>query len=89
MIVEDDLDCGVGRIGGIEFLEKADEFARAMTVFDAGVNLSGEQCRSVPSGLNVPWRLYSWWRATHTCLPATGGSSGAVLEIAWMLGFSS
>src|SRR5215469_4408173 len=43
MIVQDDLDRGVGRVGGIELFEKADEFARAVAVFDAGMNLPGEQ----------------------------------------------
>ena len=43
MIVEDDLDRRVGRVGSIELLEEADELARAVAVFDAGVNLSREQ----------------------------------------------
>ena len=88
MIVQNDLDRGIGRIGCIELLEKADEFARAVAVFDIGMNLAGEQVDPA-SRLNVPRRLYSWSRATQACLPATGGRSGAVLEIAWMPGFSS
>jgi hypothetical protein len=36
-------DRGVRRIGGVEFLEKTDELPRAMAIFDAGVNLAGEQ----------------------------------------------
>jgi len=43
MIVEDQLDRRMGRIGGIEELEKFDEFATAMAVPDEGVNLTGEQ----------------------------------------------
>jgi hypothetical protein len=43
MIVEDQLDRCVSWIGGIEKLEKFDEFAAAMTVPDEGVNLTGEQ----------------------------------------------
>ena len=43
MIVEDQLDCRVGRIGGVEKLEKFDEFAAAVAVLDEGVNLAGEQ----------------------------------------------
>src|SRR5450631_763039 len=43
MIVEDDLDSRIGRIGGIELFKEADELARTMAVFDAGVNLSREQ----------------------------------------------
>ena len=43
MIVEDDLDRRVGRISCIELLEEANKFARAVAVFDAGMNFSGEQ----------------------------------------------
>jgi hypothetical protein len=43
MIVEDQLDRCVSWIGGIDKLEKFDEFAAAMTVPDKGVNLTGEQ----------------------------------------------
>jgi hypothetical protein len=43
MIVQDHLDRRVGWTGGVEKLEKFDEFAVAMTVLDEGVNLSGEQ----------------------------------------------
>ena len=43
MNVRDELDRAGGRIGRIELLEKADEFARAVAVFDAGVNLSGDE----------------------------------------------
>ena len=46
VIVEDDLDRCIARVGGIEFLEEADKLARAMAVFDAGVNLSCEQIDS-------------------------------------------
>src|SRR5262245_8663228 len=43
MIVEDQVDCGVSRVGGIEQLEEFDELAAAVTVFDQGVNLAAEQ----------------------------------------------
>src|SRR5215475_8576679 len=43
MIVEDQLDRGVSWVGGIQNLEKFDEFTAAMTVPDERVNLSGEQ----------------------------------------------
>jgi hypothetical protein len=36
MIVEDQLDRGIGRIGGVEQLEEFDEFATAMTIPDQG-----------------------------------------------------
>src|ERR1700728_1586006 len=42
MIVQDQLYRGIGRVGRIEPLEKADEFARAVAVFDAGMYLSGK-----------------------------------------------
>jgi hypothetical protein len=41
MIVEDQLDRRMGRIGGIEELEKFDEFATAMAVPDEGVSWRG------------------------------------------------
>ncbi len=43
MVVEDQLDCRAGRIGGVEKLEKFDEFAAAVAVLDQGVNLTIEQ----------------------------------------------
>src|SRR6516162_10187972 len=43
MIVEDQLDRRMGRIGGINEFEEFDEFAAAMAVRDQGVNLAGEQ----------------------------------------------
>src|SRR5208337_1260798 len=42
MIVQDDLDRCIGLVGSIELLEEADEYARAMVVFDASVDLPGE-----------------------------------------------
>jgi hypothetical protein len=43
MIVEDDLDRRITRVGGIELLEEANELARAMAVFNAGMNLPSDQ----------------------------------------------
>ena len=43
MIVEDQLDRGVGRIGGVDKLEKFNEFAAAVAVLNEGVNLTGQQ----------------------------------------------
>src|SRR5208337_2976031 len=43
MIVEDQRDCRMGRIGGVEKLEEFDEFAAAVAVLDEGVDLAGEQ----------------------------------------------
>ena len=43
MIVEDQLDGGAGRIGGIEKLEEFDELAAAVAVSNESVDLAGEQ----------------------------------------------
>src|SRR6185437_15149352 len=43
MIVEDQLDRGAGRIGGIEKLEEFNELAAAVAISDERVDLAGEQ----------------------------------------------
>src|SRR5260370_17285281 len=43
MIIEDQLDRGAGRIGGIEKLEEFDELAAAVAVFDECVDFPREQ----------------------------------------------
>src|SRR5260370_24240685 len=43
MVVENDLDRGVGGVSGIEELEKLDEFAAAMAFLDQGMDVTGEQ----------------------------------------------
>src|SRR6266446_2653382 len=43
MIVEDQLDCRMGRIGGVEKLEEFDEFAAAMAILDQGMDLAGDE----------------------------------------------
>src|SRR5580658_7940202 len=43
MIVEDQLDRGSSRIGGIEKLEEFDELLAAVAVSDEGMDLPGEQ----------------------------------------------
>jgi hypothetical protein len=43
MIVEDQLDRGAGRIGGIDKLEELDELSAAVAVPDQGMDLAGEQ----------------------------------------------
>src|SRR6201998_4828379 len=42
MILQNDLDRGTRRLGCVHLLEKADEFARAVAIFDSGMNLAGE-----------------------------------------------
>jgi hypothetical protein len=43
MVVEDQFDRRVGRIGGVEQLEEFDEFATAMAILDQGVDLAGDE----------------------------------------------
>ena len=43
MIVEDQLDRGAGRIGGIEKLEEFDELAAAVAISDERVDLAGQK----------------------------------------------
>jgi hypothetical protein len=43
MIVEDQLDRGVSRIGGVEKFEEFDEFAAAMAIPDQGMDLASEE----------------------------------------------
>ena len=43
MVVEDQLDRGAGRIGGIEKLEEFDELSATMAVSDQRMHLAGEQ----------------------------------------------
>lgn len=89
MIIEDQLDRSVRRIGGINKPEELDELATAVAIFDKGVDLAGES-RSIPANrLSVPWRLYSWSRAKVAWTPGLGGKSGAVVAMAWIPGFSS
>jgi hypothetical protein len=39
MVVENDLDRGIGRVGGFEELEKFDEFAAAVGLLDQGMDV--------------------------------------------------
>src|SRR5579864_4463494 len=43
MIVEDQLDRGVGRIGGVEEFEEFNEFAAAMAILDERMDLAGDK----------------------------------------------
>src|SRR3974390_1903797 len=43
MVVENDLDRGVGRVSPIEELKKLDEFAAAVAFLDQGMDVTGEQ----------------------------------------------
>ena len=50
MVVENDLDRGVGRVGGVEEFEKFNEFAAAVAFLDQGMDMTGEQIECRPSG---------------------------------------
>src|SRR5262252_7184739 len=88
MVVENDLDRSVSRIGGIEQLEKFNEFAAAVAFLDEGVNVTGEQIDTGHQGQGAVtfvlvithhgWAGAGQWRR-----------SGAVVPIAWIPGFSS
>src|SRR5690242_5210119 len=43
MVVEDDLDRGIGRVGRVEELKKLNEFAAAVAFRDQGVEVPGQQ----------------------------------------------
>src|SRR5438045_9048042 len=43
MVVENDLDCGFGVVGGVEEVEKVDEFATAVAFLDQGMDVTSEQ----------------------------------------------
>src|ERR1700680_4495737 len=43
MVVEDDFNGGVSRIGRVEELEKFNELPAAMALFDKGVDLTGQK----------------------------------------------
>ena len=59
VIVEDQLNRGVGRIGGIEKLEEFDELSAAMAVSVTRA-WTLPVSRSIPANrLSVRWRLYS------------------------------
>ena len=84
MIVEDQLDRGAGRIGGIEKLEEFDELAAAVALPDERVDLAGEQIdpgqqaeRAMAFVLMIP-------REARMAACGTGGKSGAVVAMAWI-----
>jgi len=58
MIVDDQLDRGLGRIGGVEKLEEFYELSTAVTVFHQRMDLPGEQINPAKR-VSVPLRLYS------------------------------
>jgi len=88
MIVEDQLDRCMGRIGLIEKLEEFDQLAAAVTILDQGVHLAGEK---IDSGQQADRAVTFVFMITAEgrVHAGFGGKSGAVVAIAWMPGFSS
>ena len=50
MVVEDDLDGGVGGVGRVKQLEELDEFAAAVAFLDQGVDVTGKQIDACHQG---------------------------------------
>jgi hypothetical protein len=75
MIVEEQLDRRVGRIGGVEKLEEFDEFAAAIAFLDQRMDLAGDE---VGAGQQADraWRSYSCSPAKVAGTPGSGGKSG-------------
>src|SRR6201990_1600909 len=88
MVVEDQLDRGAGRIGGIEKLEEFDELATAVAIPDERVDLAGEQIdpgqqaeRAMAFVLMIPReaRMEAWdWRPIRG---RRGGGLGSKLLV--------
>ena len=88
MIVEDQLDRGVGRIGGVEKLEELDELAAAMAIPDQGMDLAGDEIDAGQQADRAVALIFVL-ACKVACTPGSGGRSGAVVSIAWIPGFSS
>jgi hypothetical protein len=43
MVVESEFDCSFGGVGGVEELEKLDEFRTSLTLLDQRMDLTGKQ----------------------------------------------
>jgi hypothetical protein len=88
MIIEDQLDRGAGRIGGVEKLEEFDELRAAMAVPDQGVDLAGEHidpCQQAERAMAFVFVI----AGKVACTPGSGAKSGAVVAMASIPGFSS
>ena len=88
MIVEDQLDCRVGWIGGVEKLEEFDEFAAAVAILDQSVNRAGEQVDARQQADRAVALIFMIAREGRV-RAGLGRQIRAVAAIAWMPGFSS
>ena len=74
MVVEDQLDGRLDADKPRRAFEEADELPRTMALLHAGVNLPVN--KSIPANrLSVPWRMYSWSRATQSLLSRLSAAS--------------
>ena len=80
MIVEDQLDRRMNRIGRVEKLEEFDEFAAAMAVPDQGMDLAGQQINAGQQADRAVALVFMI--AKVACTPGSGGRSGPVVAIA-------
>ena len=87
MIVEDQLDCGLPWIGGVEQLEEFDEFAASVAILDQSVDLAGDEIdpgqqtdRAVP----LVFMLAGKGRVHAGLRRQIGGGRGDRLD-AWLL----
>ncbi|GAC1464269.1 MAG: hypothetical protein PVSMB1_14360 [Gemmatimonadaceae bacterium] len=88
MIVEDQLDRSIGRIGGIEKLQELNELVAAMAILDQGMDPTGEEIDPSQQTERAMALVLVVTRETRIDA-GPGGKSGAVVAIAWMPGFSS
>src|ERR1700720_3063929 len=88
VVVENQLDRSVDRIGGIKKLEEFNELSAAVAVSDEGMDLAGEQ---INPGQQAQRALPFVLMITHKGRvdAGLGGKSGAVVAMAWIPGFSS
>ena len=84
MIVEDQVDRCIGRVGRVEQGKELNEFTAAVTILDEAMNLAGEK---IDAGQQADRAV------TLVFMIAAEGymyaKSGAVVAIAWIPGFSS
>src|SRR5258708_39756089 len=88
MVVQNDFNCGVGRVGFVEDLQELDELPAAVALFDKGVDFTGQQIDACHQGQSAVALVLV---IPHDSGANAGkwGRSGPVVPIAWIPGFSS
>ena len=87
MIIEDQLDRGSGRIGGVEKLEELNEFAAAVAILDQRVNPAGDKIdpsQQTDCAVALVFVLAGKGRVHAGLWRQIGGGSGNRLD-AWLL----